>query len=132
MAITNLGTLLKNMDPVLSDKTYCFCSFNNPDPALLKKSLGCFIEKEGVTLILEERLVPKDPGMRVSKPHAFITLNVYSDLEAVGFLAVISKKLAEAGISINAISAYYHDHVFVPKPMAENAMKILKEIQKSA
>ncbi len=132
MGITNLDVLIKSMDPVLSGKTYYFCSFKKPDPALVKKSVGMFIEKEGMTLILEEQDVPKGKGMAVSNPHAFITLNVNSDLQAVGFLAALAPHLAEAGISINVVSAFYHDHLFVPKERGPEALEILKDLSARA
>ena len=47
-----------------------------------------------------------------------------------GFLAKITEKLAGAKISVNAVSAYYHDHLFVSKEKAGLAMKKLKELQK--
>jgi hypothetical protein len=46
----------------------------------------------------------------------------------VGFLAAITARLAQAGISLNAVSAYYHDHLFVPWENRERAMQILKEL----
>jgi hypothetical protein len=36
--------------------------------------------------------------------------------------------LASAGISVNPISAYYHDHLFVPSERAEKVMKLLDEL----
>jgi hypothetical protein len=51
---------------------------------------------------------------------------VHSALTAVGFLAAITTRLAEAGISVNAVSAYYHDHLFVPWERREEAMEVLK------
>ena len=43
-----------------------------------------------------------------------ITLDVHSSLESVGFLAAVSARLAAAGIPCNAVSAFHHDHLFVP------------------
>jgi len=57
-----------------------------------------------------------------------ITLTIHSDLNAVGFLASITKKLAEKGISVNAISAFYHDHLFVPYEKRIEVIKALKEL----
>ena len=47
-----------------------------------------------------------------SQPFAsrLITLTVRSSLEAVGLLAAITARLADAGISVNAVSAFHHDH----------------------
>lgn len=54
-----------------------------------------------------------------------ITLTVHSNLNAVGFLAAVAAKLAEHQISVNVVSAFYHDHLFVPDEKAEQAMQIL-------
>ncbi|RVD48425.1 ACT domain-containing protein, partial [Mesorhizobium sp. M2D.F.Ca.ET.140.01.1.1] len=57
-----------------------------------------------------------------------ITLNIHSSLEAVGFLAAITTRLAAAGMSVNPVSAFYHDHLFVPAERAEEAMAILAKL----
>ena len=54
-----------------------------------------------------------------------VTLTVQSALDAVGFLAAITARLAAAGISVNAVSAFFHDHLFVPAGRAEEIVEIL-------
>jgi len=49
----------------------------------------------------------------------------------VGFLAAVTSRLTEAGISVNAISAFYHDHLFVPADRADEAMAILQGMAKT-
>ena len=56
-----------------------------------------------------------------------ITLSAYSGLHAVGLLAAIAGKLASAGISLNVVSAFHHDHLFVPTDRAGEAMALLGE-----
>ncbi|MBU0590574.1 ACT domain-containing protein, partial [Candidatus Micrarchaeota archaeon] len=58
-------------------------------------------------------------------------LTVNSDLFAVGFLAKITTALAAKGISMNAYSAYHHDHLLVPFERKEEAMEILDKLSKS-
>lgn len=57
-----------------------------------------------------------------------ITLNIHSSLEAVGFLAAITARLAAAGMGVNPVSAFYHDHLFVPADRAGEAMEVLREL----
>jgi len=57
-----------------------------------------------------------------------ITLTINSALDAVGFLAAITTRLAAAGISVNAVSAFHHDHIFVPLTRAEEAMELLSSL----
>jgi hypothetical protein len=57
-----------------------------------------------------------------------ITLNVHSALDAVGFLAAVMKALSVRGISTNTVSAYYHDHLFVPSERAEEALAALRRL----
>ena len=56
--------------------------------------------------------------------------NVHSSLDAVGLTAAFSAKLTEKNISANVIAAYYHDHIFVPKEKAEQALNAILELQK--
>jgi uncharacterized protein len=49
----------------------------------------------------------------------------------VGFLAAITARLATAGISVNAVSAFHHDHLFVPADRADDAMVLLQEMSKA-
>ncbi len=46
---------------------------------------------------------------------------------AIGFLAAVTAHLAESGIAVNAVSAFHHDHLFVPAARAEEAMRRLGE-----
>jgi uncharacterized protein len=46
-------------------------------------------------------------------------------LTAVGFLAAISAAFADAGISLNPVAGYYHDHLFVPWDERERVLAVL-------
>lgn len=123
---TNLTRLLSSMQPTLREEEYVFCtvaalSGPNLDP------IGFFREEEGVTLILL-RYQAESAGLPYSAVFAMITLSVHSSLEAVGFLAAIATRLASHGISVNPISAFYHDHLFVPVAQAETAIALLHEL----
>jgi ribonuclease HI len=80
-------------------------------------------------------IIPRQQADRKNLQYKYIyrqiTLSVHSSLAAVGFLAVISEKLAEAAISVNVISGYYHDHLFIPRDRVTEAMAILEEISRS-
>lgn len=126
--ITNLNQLLKSMQPKLVSEKYVFCTVTeNKFSTLSLKPKLIFREGEGVTLILEKEAAGKNK-LPYDKVWSLIILNVHSDLSAVGFLAAITKALAEAGISVNAVSAYYHDHLFVPEEKKEEAMRVLRKL----
>ncbi len=126
--INNLKVLLKSMKPKLVKGKYVFCrisankfsKLNDVEPVM------CFSEKEGITLILEKKDADK-LELNYETIWAFITLTVHSDLNAIGFLAEITKVLAKNKISVNAVSAYYHDHLFVPYAKANKVIKLLTD-----
>jgi hypothetical protein len=124
----DLDRLLAAMEPVLDPVRYAFC--RRPDSILPPgtTALGIFRESEGVTLIIEAAI-----AMRLGYPADFlarrIVLTVHSDLGAVGFLARVCAALAAAEIPSNAVSAAYHDHLFVPEHDADRALAILRQLQ---
>ena len=122
----NLATLLRNMKPEMHDGVFVFCSIpsDNDIPAALKP-VQIFREREGTTLIVR-REEAEGAGLSHQFASRLITLTVHSSLEAVGFLAEITGRLADAGISVNAVSAYYHDHLFVPEHRADEALQLLQ------
>ena len=126
---TNLDVLLKTMSPVLYDDTYVFHSSNISfeDAAKLNPVL-IFREEEGTALILKKEDA-ESGNLDYIYPARTITLNIHSSLEAIGFLAKITRKLADRGISVNPVSAHFHDHLFVPVDKAELAMQALREFQ---
>lgn len=128
---TNLKLIVKQMRPVLKKEEYAFCSIphGSMDWSHLEP-LGSFCEDEGITLILEKEKAQKN-GLKFEFPCRKITLSVHSSLEAVGLLAMVTQKLATAGISVNALSAFYHDHLFVPLEKAEEAVDLLNALAES-
>jgi hypothetical protein len=108
-----------------------FCSLPAAALETLKLTIiGQFREQEGITVI-----IPRQEADRQNLPynytHRQITLSVHSSLTAVGFLAAIANHLAQAAISVNVISGYYHDHLFVPTDKAAETMNILQKISLS-
>ncbi len=125
---TNLTTLLRSMQPVLQPGEAVFCTVPTLEPSLLALDLvGLFREAEGWTLILDPvqahaAQLPYEATFRQ------ITLSIHSSLEAVGFLAAVTHYLAAQGISVNPVSAYYHDHLFVPADCAHRVMNLLQDL----
>ena len=125
----NLKTLLQNMKPEMHEGVFVFCSVPKDEeiPATLRP-VQIFREREGTTLIVR-REEAEAAGLPYQFASRMITLTVHSSLEAIGFLAAITGRLAEAGISVNAVSAFYHDHLFVPEHRADEALRHLEGIE---
>jgi uncharacterized protein len=124
----DLSTLISSMRPVIQDEEYVFCTVSSREEERVSAScVMSFREREGITLILKRSDAERE-GLSFSYPCKMITLNIHSSLNAIGFLAAITKQLAVAGISLNAVSAFYHDHIFVPTDKAVLALELLVEL----
>ena len=119
----NLQTLLGQMNPLLDPDEYVFAT----GPAPLPQAICSFRESEGVTLILE-RADAEALGIPYTYPCRRITLTIHSSLESVGLFAAITTRLAAHGLSVNAVSGYYHDHLFVETGKADRVMVLLKQL----
>lgn len=127
-AISNLDVLLRTMDPVLHEGVYVYAVVPLNADLTSIAPLGTFRESEGMTIIASEAEALR-AGLRVLFRAAWITLEVHSDLQAVGLTAAISRALSEAGVSCNVVAAAHHDHIFVPVEFAQEALARLKSLQ---
>lgn len=126
--MTNQFKELKNLNPVLLEDEYVFCTFlssiygdhNKLNP------IASFIEKEGLTLVVKKEIA-KFNNLEFKGTFKCISLNLISSLTSVGLTALISKALADNEISANIYAGYYHDHIFVPLEKANDAFKLLCE-----
>ena len=127
----DLDALLTSMKPEILDGIFVFCTLapGASIPTTIHPMLT-FREREGTTLVILHEEAER-AGLRHEFPSRLITLSVHSALDAVGFLAAITTRLAEAGISVNAVSAFHHDHLFVPADLADKAMVLLREMSEA-
>jgi hypothetical protein len=109
----------------MQEGTFVFCTLADSEqiPATVKPILT-FREQEGMTIVIRRERV----GLAYQFSSRLITLRVHSSLDAVGFLAAITARLAKADISVNAVSAFYHDHLFVPHQRAAEALRLLQNL----
>ena len=129
---TDLKKLLGSMTPELLSGTFVFATLapGVPQPEGLEPTM-LFREREGITLILREEDA-RAVGLEATFRCRMVTLNIHSSLEAVGFLAAITTRLATAGMGVNPVSAFYHDHLFVPADRAEEALGLLRQLAKDS
>ena len=120
----DLTTLTAQMAPVLHDTVYVFCSFADGRLPPGLTPVCTFAELEGLSAILPQADAQRE-GIDGLFESRMITLTIHSSLEAVGFLAVLTTRLAEAGIPCNVVSAFHHDHLFVPADQALAAFDLL-------
>jgi len=123
----DLSRLLAGLNPVLDPTTYVFATLAEDTLPDGVTPLMLFHEAEGITLILTADGATAH-GLDYSFRCRRITLQIHSALEAVGLIARVSDSLAQAGIATNPVSAYFHDHIFVPESHATRALEILVEI----
>ena len=123
----DLGALLAHLEPVLRPGEYVFCTLPARVIPAGVAPLLVFQEDEGTTLVVQ-RSDARRIGKSYSTSWAWVSLEVHSSLEAVGLLAVVSAALAGGGISCNVVSAYHHDHLFVPLDRGEEALVILRSL----
>ena len=123
---TDLNNLLKNMQPVLEEDELVFCSLPPEEgEKYFPICQGYYCEREGVTVIISRHLADLD-GLPYDLAFKRITLQVHSSLGAVGFLARITEVLAAQGISVNVVSAFFHDHLYVQAHQARLAISTLR------
>ncbi len=88
-------------------------------------------ETEGLTVVVEEERARK-ADLQVLYRATWITLDVHSDLQAVGLTAAVAAALGRAGMSCNVVAGAFHDHLFVPVESGVAAMEVLRRMARQA
>lgn len=130
-AVSDLKQLLLSMEPVRHTGIYVFATGaleTTIDPARVVASIR---EVEGLSVVMARDDALK-AGLRPVFECSWISLGVHSDLSAVGLTAAVSRALADAGIACNVVAGTHHDHLFVPADRADDAMGVLRAVQRGA
>src|SRR5262249_39356436 len=87
-------------------------------------------DKEEITLVVAEetwlKLAPRFPGAVAQERRRLIRFDTVLDFSVVGFIAEISRALADADISILSISTYRTDAVLVHESRLDAAVNAIK------
>ena len=122
--ITDLATLLSTL--TVSQRPGEFCMATVPTTTPLGDGVeALMVEDEGVTAISTTSRAEAE-GWDYEFPCAWLTLDVYSALEAVGLTAAVAKVLTEAEIPCNVIAARHHDHILVPTARVTEAAEVIE------
>lgn len=119
--VSDLNTLLSTLALDLRPGVWAFET--TPEPVLLNGAIMLFAEREGWTQIR-----PATPGDLANNRWCWIELAVYSDLHAVGFIAEISRILAQNALPCNVVAGFNHDHLFIPEDQCARAVEVLQAI----
>ena len=88
-----------------------------------------FMDPHEVTLMLDEidltNMRPGLSGARIENGYRMLTFNVVLELSVVGFMAEISRILADAGVTILALSAFSRDSLLIKQDDLAAALKAL-------
>jgi predicted N-acetyltransferase YhbS len=123
---TNIQALLATLHPLLRDGEYVYVLW--PHGRSLDAGIQAAVrEAEGLTVVL-----PRETADSLRLPYdfvgAWITLQVHSEVEAVGLTAAVGKALRDARISCNVLAGFHHDHLLVPIADAPRALEVLHEL----
>jgi hypothetical protein len=111
--------------------TYAICRLpaNAPLPAWAGSAFASVTRTaDELSIVCEERRLPPDLDgveVRVERGWALLKLHGPFPLDAIGVLASVAKPLAEAGISLFAVSTFDTDYILVKKVHAKQAIAAL-------
>ena len=132
MSVSALHEMITQMSPRLEEEPYVILSL--PADSITNEhyqvALATIRENEGMTLVLSEQAA-KAIGFSDNELFRLITLEVHSDLMAVGLTAAFAQTLAAVDIPCNVLAGYYHDHILVPDALAESALEQLLQLSKT-
>ncbi len=86
------------------------------------------INYKGFTLVLREKEAEKMDCQEVEGRFKLITFDAKMDFSTVGFIAKISKALAEEEIPVLVFSSYFTDHLLIREEHLEKAIEVFEKL----
>jgi hypothetical protein len=123
---TDLAKMLASLDLERRPGSFVFTSGEHP--GLREHAVAMIEEAEGTTMVVPADLA-RAAGVPVEFEAAWLTLTVFSALDAVGLTAAFSGALAGAGIPCNVLAGYHHDHLLVPIDRVDDAITALRALR---
>jgi len=123
--LTDVSELLRSLEPQLRPGEFVYVSGDHLPAEVSPEST--VRESEGLSAVIT-RAEADEHGLSYDFVGAWITLAVYSALDAVGLTAAVSDALGRHGISCNMIAGLHHDHLIVPIDRADDALTILRRL----
>jgi hypothetical protein len=91
------------------------------------------VDKDEVTLIIAAEQLDHAraalPPYQTSSGYRLLTFDLPLEHDLVGFMAVISTHLADAGIALMAISAFERDHLLISTADFDRAVQVITQLQ---
>lgn len=85
-------------------------------------------DKKEITVIVDQTKIDSADEGETMKDYKIITFDMVLPFSLVGFMAKVSKALADEGISIFVISAYSTDHLLVREKDLPKAVDALENL----
>ncbi|MBN2421971.1 ACT domain-containing protein [Candidatus Woesearchaeota archaeon] len=95
---------------------------------IYQNAFANIIDKNETTVIIDQAKYNQDDVIEIEKNWKILTFDMVLPFGLVGFLARVSKELADEKISIFAVSAYSTDHVLVKEKDLARATGKLKKL----
>jgi hypothetical protein len=114
----------KNGKVYIWKETFAIIKAKKPYP----KAFANVIDKNETTVIIEQSKFNDEDVIEIEKDWKILTFDMVLPFGLVGFLAKVSKVLADENIPIFAISAYSTDHILVKEKDLARAKEKLKEL----
>jgi hypothetical protein len=105
-------------------ETFAIIKAKKPYP----NAFANIIDKNEITVIIDQSKCNNEDVIEIEKDWKILTFDMVLPFGLVGFLAKVSKVLADEKIPIFAISAYSTDHILVKEKNLIRAEEKLKEL----
>ena len=116
---------IKEMKPFIVEGTYWICTIPK-DSEIPKNTIATFKEPKGLSVVIKQN---EKPNLTYAGPKGMIDVGVDTPVGCKGFLAKLTKSIADKDISVYAYSAYYRDYLFIPKEKVEESLNTLKSLK---